>query len=418
MDRFLQLVYGGLARNTVLVMLWQAVKIFCLTLWLIVIARQLGPNGYGIFSGVSGLATAVGGFSGLGLGLLMMQETSRQSSSFGLHWHKALRALLVSGAIFSALFVLIATQSSESSLSAAAIFAIGLSELLFFPMATLSAFAFAAHERMSWAAAMPAMMAGARLIAALCYSQLPIQQSLEHYLWLHAGASAITGGISLLITQRVLKPAPSKARIKKQDLREGLGFSAVWAVGNAYSSLDKTLVLQLTGSVTAGLYASAYRLASVFTQPIDALTSAAMARLFRRGGGDSKHPRLLRQLVLASMSYAAFAAIVLWAAADLLPLLLGPDFAPAVSATRWMALFLPCYGLRTLGSNILMASGEKRIRLAIEVIGLLALLLFATWWLPRFGLMGAVMMIIATEITLASLTWIAIWRIPNRASVP
>jgi O-antigen/teichoic acid export membrane protein len=221
-----------------------------------------------------------------------------------------------------------------------------------------------------------------------------------------------TGGIAafaLLATQATLTPTPSAAPIRISDIREGLGFSAVWAVANALTSLDKTLVLRFAGSTTTGLYAAAYRLATMFALPIDALTMAVTPRLFRRGDGDASHPHLLRHLVAITLSYTLAAEAALWLAAELLPVLLGQGFKPAVSAARWLTLFLPCYGLRVLGSNVLLASGLKRLRIIIEGLGMLSMLLFALLWLPGHGLNGAVTMIIASEATLAMLTWATIW---------
>jgi O-antigen/teichoic acid export membrane protein len=410
LKRVVQLIpKGRLARNAAIAGCWQAARAGTQALWVVVIARQLGPQGYGGFSGIAGLATALGGFTGLGLGLVMMQEVSRRRDDFAGYWRLALRATLGSGVLLCLLFVLLGSKYVAAGMSTIAIIGIGLSELVCVPMVTLCAYALAAHERIGWAAALPAVLACARLAAAVCFWQLDVTRTIGVYVWFHVGGTSLGAALALLTIKLVLAPAPSAVGVRIQDIREGLGFSAVWAVGNALGSLDKTLVLRLAGSTTAGLYSGAYRLTTMLALPIEALTLAAMPRLFRKGGGDQNHPRMLAHLVLGTVGYAIVAAALLWAGAGLLPILLGAGFVPAVSATRWLALFLPCYGLRMLGSNVLLSSGRKRIRVLVESAGLLAMFCFAFWWIPGYGLFGAVKMIISTEATLAALTWVAIW---------
>jgi O-antigen/teichoic acid export membrane protein len=400
---------GRLARNAMLGSFWQGIRVILQSLWVVVIARELAVDGYGTFSGLAGLASSLGGFTGLGLGLVMHQVTSLKPASFGPYWRNALRITFSTGALFSGLFALIIPQIAFKHLTPMAIGAIGVAELLCFPVATLCAFAFAAHERAGWSAGIPALLAAARLMAALCFQMFASTYDLPTFAQFHLAGSAIAAVVSLAIVMRLLRPARCGMPVSLRDVREGFGFSAIWASGIALASLDKSLVLHFSGSTIAGLYASAYRFASVLSQPMDALTSAATPRLYRRSLGDEHHPGLLWHLVLATLGYSTTAGFLLFACAGVLPILLGDAFAAAVPAVHWMALFLPCYGLRTLGTNVLMASGRKKFRLLLESTGLLSLLLFAIIWLPAFGLLGAVVMIVTTEATLAGLVWLGIW---------
>jgi O-antigen/teichoic acid export membrane protein len=395
---------GRLAVNTALGTLWQSIRIAGQALWVIVIARQLGPDGYGTFSGVAGLALTLGGFTGLGLGLVMHQTTSREAARFSAYWHNALRLILGSGIVFTAMFAIFAPRLAEWHVSFWPITAIGLAEITCFPVCTLCTFAFAAHERLGWSAGIPVIVTVMRLFAALCLAGFSTQ-ALDTYAWLHLAASAIAASASVAVTVRILRPAPVKARATFSDIREGLGFSALWASGTALTSLDKSLVFIFGGSMIAGLYAAAYRLASVLAQPMDALASAAMPRLFRRGAGDQSHPRMLTHLALAIAGYASLIGFILWMTAGLLPFVLGEAFESAVPATRWLTLFLPCYGLRILGTSVLMASGRKLQRVLVETSGLVVLFLLTMWWVPMHGLQGAVQAVIIAEAIVASAAW-------------
>jgi O-antigen/teichoic acid export membrane protein len=386
---------------------WQAARLGGQALWVLAIARLLGPGGYGLFIGVAGLATTLGGLTGLGQGLVLLQDASREPALFDERWRKAIGTCLASGIAFAALFALAGPWLFGAALSPGALALIGLSELLLYPVVTTAAFAFSARQRMGMSAALPAVVALGRVLAALaCWLAVP-SPTLDAYVGFHAAATALCALGAWWWVHARLRPARVPFALGRRDTAEGLGFSLMWMVGNALTSLDKTLVLRLAGAQAAGQYGAAYRLATLLAMPVDALTMAAGPRLFRHGGG-RREPGLVARLALAALGYALLAAGVLWLAAGLLPWLLGPAFAPAVPAARWMALFVPCYGLRLLGSNVLMASDRKKLRVLIEGLGLLCLLAAAPLLVPGHGALGAVAMIVATEALLAAAAWAAV----------
>lgn len=395
---------GRLAKNTVVVMFWQGIRVVAQALWLVLIARALGPQGYGAFAGIAGLGNAVGGLAGLGLGLVMYRDVAQDPICFSERWSQTVVATTASGSLLAAGFV-ICSGSVLGYTDKVVIVGVAVSEIVCFPFVTAAAFAFAAHERMSLSAALPAMLASSRVIAVLAFLLLPNAKTLANYVWFHASATAVFVGISLLMVRILLRPAVAPIVFSWRQLCDGLAFSAVWMTGNALTSLDKALVLRLAGSEVAGLYASAYRFAMVLALPVDALVMAAMPRLFRQGGGVPSNPRLIRRLLLVTIAYGLLSGVSLWLIADLLPLLLGDRFVAATGAVKWMGIFLPFYGLCVLGGNLLMARGYRMLRLMVEGAGLASLVLFGIWLLPRFGLNGAVTMMIASEVLLCIATW-------------
>lgn len=400
---------GKLARDTAFVAFWQAARIGSQALWVVVIARLLGPQGYGTFTGAAGLATAIGGFTGLGMGLVMLQDVARDPTLFGNRWRKAIVTCLISGLVLGLLFVLCAETLLDHRISLAALIAIALSELFLFPIVSVAAFAFSSRHCMGIAAALPALMALCRVLAALACWLIAPSFTLDTYVWFHVIATAVCACTAWTWVNLQLRPTYSRFALSRRDLSEGMGFSMVWATNNALTSLDKTLVLRLAGAEVAGLYAAVYRFAVVLALPVEALTMAAGPRLFRHGGRVEKQPLLISRLLLSAIVGGCLMGAVLWMLAGLLPWLLGANFSPAIPAARWMALFVPCYGLRLLGSNILMTSDSKWLRVLIEGCGLGLLVVLALLWLPSHGLKAAVAMIIATEALLAAVTWLAIW---------
>jgi O-antigen/teichoic acid export membrane protein len=402
---------GALARNAALATLWQLLRIATQTFTTIVVARALGPSGYGIFAGTAGLAVALGGFSGLGTGWLMLQAVSRQASDLDEYWTKAVLTTLGFGVILATLFCIAASAVTGSALSLFALIAIGLSELVCYPLILAAGFAFQAHERLGWANALPAALAASRLLGALAFHFFSDTGSLENYISWHLAASAATALIALALVKEQLQPKRSPFKLDRVQLREGLAFSSLWVSGNVVTELDKTLALRLAGSEVTGVYALAYRLASALTLPMASLMLAAQPRLFRAGTPEGEpHPALIRHLVLACIANSMVAAMVLYFAGGVLPWLMGLSFAPAVDAARLLALWPFLYSTRTLASTILMTHGHRGVRMACEMAAIALMAAASAILMPRYGIIGVVATVLITEAALSLALWLIIWR--------
>jgi O-antigen/teichoic acid export membrane protein len=185
-----------------------------------------------------------------------------------------------------------------------------------------------------------------------------------------------------------------------------LGFSAVQASGLALSTLDKSFALRWGGDAMAGRYVAAYRFVSVAALPVDSLMMAAMPHLFRAGAKrrEASIP-LLVALAAATGGYGIVMGILVWSSADLVPWLLGASFVGAQAAVRMLAVYVPLYCVRTLGTNVLLGFGWKRWRFAFELLALVCMLIVAAWRIPESGLSGAVEALLTAEIVLATLAW-------------
>lgn len=401
---------GRIAHNTVLGTFWQFTRIAGQALWVIVIARSLGPSGYGAFAGIAGLATTLGGLAGLGTSYLLLQNVSRDHSAFGAHWRKAVLTTLCSGLVLAALFAGTADQILKNQTYAAAIVAIGISEVVCYPLMYTATFAFQAHERLGWSGSLTAIMSITRLSAAILFWYTATTHDLPTYACFHFAASALSALCALILVHVMLHPPRTRFALRAHEIREGLSFSAVWFTGNAVTELDKPLALRLAGSQVAGIYSAAYRLVSVLTLPVASLALAAQPRLFRQGEnptGENSH--LVRHLALIAASYGLAASLALLALAGILPMLLGHAFEPAARAARLLLLVPPLYALRLIGNAVLMTSGRQLVRVLIEVPGILLLIGLALLWVPKYGLAGIAMTVTTSEASLAACVWGALW---------
>lgn len=398
---------GGISGSTLLVTFWQAQRLLLQAAWLVLVARLLGPGDLGGFVGLIGLATTLGGVSGLGFGLVMFRDAVRDPSVFGDRLRSTLAVTLGSGAVLGLVFVGAAPLVTASDASPAVLLAIAFAELIALPVTAAGSFAFAAHERMGWSAGLPALLALARLLASAGVWMLG-EASVARLAMAHAigsGAAAVFGLAAIVL---LLRPAPGGLGLRARAFRDGLGFCSSWAGTNALSSLDKAMVLRWGGGEVSGHYSVAYRIAAIFAMPIEALTTSATPRLFRSGHAGNAETGFIGRLLLAALGYGALAAGFLWFVAPLAALLFGRGYEEVASTARTMALFVPLYGLRVLGANILLARGEIPRLAAIQAAGVAVMLALGAALIPVGGLAGSVYTIIATEVLLGLLIWTSV----------
>lgn len=401
-----RLLSGKVARDTLLVMVWQMLRVLGQAVWLILLARILEPGRYGVFAGISALAVAMSSFSGLGLGLMMYQEVVHSPDKFTEFWSKAIAVTLSSGLLLVPAFLILQSALLPSIIDVQTVLLIAMAEIVFFPLITTSGYAFSAHEHMGWAAALPAMAALARAGAVILFGISGAPRSLDVYVLFHVSGLAVAAISVFLLTLYRLRPGFKNFGITLKELKTGVGFLSTWVTGNALTTLDKSLALKWGGSEVAGIYAAAYRFAAIAAIPVDSLVSAAMPRLFRLGRNRADPSRFVGTLVLVTLGYSFLGGLALWWGAEILPILLGYSYQAVVDAVKWMVFFLPVYSLRILGANLLLAVQNKKVRVLSESAGLFLMTTTGYFLLPRYGLVGAVITITAVETVLALLIWL------------
>jgi O-antigen/teichoic acid export membrane protein len=401
--RFPAIKLGGLARSTFAVMAWNLIRLATQLLWVILLARALGVQGYGMFSGIAGLALALSGFVGAGLGLLMYQDVARDPANFGKRWAQSSRSLVWSSAAIAACFVAIAAWAFED-VTAATLVAVAAAELVGTPIVVQVAFAYAAHGRVAEAAASPVVLSIARVLAILALPWVSESPNMQAYAWLHATSTLVAATALWIRCVHQLSPPPAQAGLEVRALTQGAQLASTWASGQALATVDKAMTLRAAGADIAGQYTAAHRLASLVTLPVDALVAAALPRLFRENSAKPSFNNLLSWLVLATVGYGVLAGSALWIGAATLTSILGSEFSSATPALTVLAVFVPGYCLRSLGANILLGYGWTRWRLGSELAALVAMALMVAAWSPA-GAVGAAWAVVVTEWALAACFW-------------
>lgn len=397
----------ALAKSASAVLAWNVARLALQLAWVLLLARALGPQGYGTFSGLAGLGLALGGFAALGMGLRLYEKVARDHAVLGSHWALVRRGLALSAPVLLVLYLLFAF-GMRSDAAAVAVVSIGIAEIVLAPLCTQVAFAYASVGRMGESAAAPAVLSLARVAAAAgCLLALPAP-SLAGYAVLHVFATLLATWWIWRLAHRRLGLSRRSQQANAAELTSGLGFASIWASGLALTSLDKTAVMYAGGGAVAGEYTAGYRLASVAALPVEALTVVIMPRLFRAGAGKPLSLRHILLLVVAVLAYGGVAGWLVSLATPVVPLLLGEGFDGLVPLVALLGWWVPAYCLRVLSGNMLLGYGRKRVRICVELSGLAMMAALVLWWVPGSGLAGAFRAMLVAEWWMACLSLVMV----------
>lgn len=391
----------GLAASTLWVAAWNGVRLLVQLAWLVLLARWLGADDYGHFIGIASLGVAAGGFAGLGMGLRMYRDAASGTSMLGGGWGRMLGVMAWSSPLLFAFAFLLATMGLgpvDPIVVACLLFA----EVAIAPLVTQVAFAHAGAGEMGRSAAVPSVLAGARLLGLLL---LPADAGLRGLAFAHLLSTTAGAACVLALSGQRLGLGWRPLGTRWSEVWEGLSFSGLWASGLAVGSLDKSLVLKWGGDLAAGHYAVGQRVAAIVATPVEALAAAALPRLFKSGGVGRGVPAGLGRLLLASLAYGLMAGVVVWACAPLAEVPLGPGFAAVGALGPWMAAYVVLYCMRVMGGAILLGWGLVLWRLAFEGTSLAVFAVLAFAWAPEGGVVGAMAALVVMEACMVLVFW-------------
>ena len=398
----------SLARGALLILTWQIGRAATQGVWAIWLARTMGPENYGLFSGLAGLATALGALTGLGFGLLMLQATSRGLAAFSSNWTKTLLATGASGVVFASLYVAIAAATTGYPIDVVYLVYIALPEIVCLPTIIIASYAFQAHERMGWAGAMYALGPVGNLLALSILVFVVGGSTLEIYLEWHFWTSIAMVSVALAAVSIVLRPVLGRPSASRSETREAIGYTAMRVVDTGLGSIDKTLVLRLAGSEIAGHYTAAYRLVALIALPVISLAIAVTPRLFRLERSSDMSAKMVRKVLKWGILLGVVSIPVTVASATILPLLFGAAFQPAAAFATILGPFPALLGLCALGCSALIALGRRTSRILIQAGGLLVLVLSMALLVPVYGGQGATYALLLTYFALTLALWWAV----------
>ena len=198
-------------------------------------------------------------------------------------------------------------------------------------------------------------------------------------------------------------------RVRRPDLqswlrllRASLPFGIIgFALGLSYK-FDTLLLNIYRGDAETGFYNSAYNL--VFTAVLisNVLNTALYPSLSRQSVNEPEklvrsYERVLRYLMMASLPMA----VGVWAlASQIVPFIFTEDFSPATPALKIVMWVVPLMFASEFFGYIVLISGKESLAARSVLVSTAVNILFNLMLVPRYGLMAAASMTVATEAVL------------------
>jgi len=381
------------------------------TLLALVLARMLGPEGYGLFVFALGVAVLAAMFAGFGWPNVINREMHRlireQAWSLlrGLNRAADMFAMLAAAAL-SLLFLAASLYFTDfaAGLRLAALLTVPLAVILMRQQQLV------AVDRPTLGMMLDQGMAATFVLLIVLIRPMGPEGTLAAY----AAVVIALAGVGTLVFRARL-PEQARAAPPRYRWREWLASGAAM-FGSLLSlivvtRLDAILIAPLAGLHEAGLYGSAYRLSLLMTFPqflVQTLVTPRFSRAF--AAGDLTRVRRLYGLTVA---FAAATALPFLLPAVLAPELImrtlfGEEFTAGAPALFWLGVgqFIFAFGI-ALTTMIAMGGNHKAMgRQGIAI----ALLTLAAGYLivPTYGAVGGAALLAASNaLWVTGMAWLA-----------
>ena len=192
------------------------------------------------------------------------------------------------------------------------------------------------------------------------------------------------------LASRISQPLLSKI------LRYGLPLTATFALAFVVSSSDRFLIARFLGEGPVGLYAAAYDLGqqtlTLLMMVVNLTAYPLVVRALEQKGVDAAKEQLRQNgtLLLAIGFPAAIGMAIL--ASNVSEVLLGASFREnAIRLLPWVAFSILLAGVRAYHFDLAFQLGRHTVG-QVWIMGTAALLniLLNLWWIPFYGMMGAI----------------------------
>jgi O-antigen/teichoic acid export membrane protein len=396
-------VKGPIALGTIRTSFVLALRLCVQASTLLLVARMLGPEKFGLFAGLTASAVILGSLTSFGTHLVFVREVSKEPSRRNQVLPYAIPCTLLGGTLLLALYLLVCTlllQGAKASLST--LLGIGVAEMLLLPLLNLPVLDHLALGRIARSQLLSILPLILRLIAAvavfLWYSDDPLTAFIYGYF-----VASVIALIVAFATMPAPWPHPSSWRLPcKAEWRQTAGYAALTATAYGPSELDKILATTLLPPTAAGLYAAGSRVIGAVTLPVIAMIQSALPRLFREGSEQSAPTeRLLKWIIAITLSYSTLLAAALWFIAPVFPKLFDERYDGIQQMIHWLCLAIPGMALRISAGGILMAIGKPWIRAGLEMAGFFSLLVASIIFTHHFGIIGVPLGLALSEWTMA-----------------
>lgn len=381
---------GGYLRASGGLFGWLMLRAAAQAVMVLLLARLLGAESYGLFVAVLAVAGFFVPLAGLGLGGLLLRDGACEPGKLPQRLGMALALWCRSALGFSLVAVLAISWALPSSIPLSALVAFAISEIVTTSFVDIVARVEQSQHRVQAFGGMLAGFSIARLAGLLIYSMVP-QSDLVGWIWVYAVCSlTYAAGVAwrLMVKYRLALPS-------KRDwalARRGIPFTVGALSLRLQAEFNKPMLAQV-GYAHVGNFSVAQRVVDLASLPLQAMQEAFWPRIYAGG-----HPR--RRMWFIASSLAALALMVGGVMALLAPWLahlMGVGFEKTAEVLVWLAFLPATQVVRNILNALVIASGSHNYLTLVYLVGGVASIVFNGVLVAWYGLSGAILAIYLGE---------------------
>ncbi len=374
---------GGYLRASGGLFGWLMLRAIAQAAMVVVLARLLGAEGYGLFVAVLAVAGFFAPLAGLGLGGLLLRDGAREPGKLPQRLGMALALCWPAALVFSLVAVPAIAWALPSSIPVAALAVFACSEIVATSFVELAARVEQSQHRVRTFGGLQAGLAITRLLALLGYAAL-LPPDPAGWIWVYAASSLVyTAAVVwwLLARHRPVWPA----RREWAMAREGFPFTVGALSFRLQAEFNKPLLAQASYG-HAGNFSVAQRVVDLASLPLQAMQEALWPRFYA-----GSHPRRRMWLIAGSLvALALLGGGLLILLAPWLPRLLGAGFETTADLLVWLALLPMLQVVRNLLNAYVVAKRRQSFLTMVYTCGGVAGVLLNLGLVTALGLQGAV----------------------------
>ena len=385
-----------------------------------ILARALGVLEFSYFVGLTAITAVAVQLCGLGSQEALVRRVAQDRTMFRVMFGHSIIMSAATGALLVALglvalpFLFTLDANPWTNLGAISLFLLAniiLTRVILFVEA-----AFLAHSMFAAANRNVVLYAAGRLVAAVAGCLVFGVDSLAEWAVWNFVAHLVIAVIALRSIRSLGAP---KFHIVRDELRNGLLFCTPFVLRALRQNIDLLLLTAFTSPEIVASYGVARRIIDSGYLSVDALnrlmypgSAAATVNGLRHGMAR------FRKVFFVSLGISTVTAVILIAAAPLLPLLFGHEYVSMPDFVRVLAFVIVLMGMYATALEALGSSGHQLQRALVlnsaTIVGGITVAL-ATW---RFGINGTFVASYAVEAGTAAFAWFMLLRLAAASDKP